>query len=144
MAAQNKGRDVLDRNVELFGEEVAKAAGIENARHADNLVVWQARKFAQGPDHRVERVGNADYKRVRRVCLDAFADRLHNLQVDAEKVIAAHSRLAGDTGGDDDDVCASNIGIVICAGYLGIKTFDRTALRQVERFSLWNAFNNVE
>ena len=60
MAAEHEGGDVLDRDLELLGEEVAEARRIEHAGHADDLVVRQAREFAQRPDHRVERVGDAD------------------------------------------------------------------------------------
>ena len=48
-----------------------------------------------------------------RVRLDALADRLHHLEVDAEQVVAAHARLAGDAGGDDDHVGAGDVGIVV-------------------------------
>src|SRR3546814_3484752 len=70
----------------------------------------QTRKFAQRPHHRVERVGYADDEGVGGVGLDAFADRLHHFQIYAEQVIAAHARLAGDPGGDDDDVGAGDVG----------------------------------
>ena len=62
------------------------------------------------------------------LCLDALADRLHHLQVDAEQVVAAHARLAGDAGGDDDDVGAGDVGIVVRAGDLGVEALDRAAL----------------
>ena len=37
-----------------------------------------------------------------RVFLDACADLIHHLQVDAEKIVAAHARLARHAGGDDE------------------------------------------
>ena len=51
-------------------------------------------------------------KALGRVLLDALADRLHHLQVDAEQVVAAHARLARDAGGDDADVGAGDVGII--------------------------------
>ena len=107
-------------------------------------MVRKARKFAQGPYHRVERVGYADDKCVWRVGSDAFTDRLHHLQVDAKQIIAAHARLTRDASGDDDDVCACDIGIIIGAGYCGVKTFNRATLRQVKSLALRHAFNNVK
>ena len=65
MAAEHEGGDVLDRDAELLGEEVAEAGAVEHAGHADDLVVRQAGEFAQRPDHRVERVGDADDEGVR-------------------------------------------------------------------------------
>ena len=134
----------LHRHVEFVGDEVAEARRIEHAGHADDLVVRQAREFAQRPHHRVERVGDADDERVGGVGLDAFADGLHDLQVDAEQIVAAHARLAGDPGGDDDDVGARDVGIVVRAGDLGVKARDRANLRQVERLALRHAFDDVE
>ena len=51
--------------LELLGEEVAEARAVEHAGHADDHVVRQAGEFAQRPDHRVERVGDADDEGVR-------------------------------------------------------------------------------
>ena len=123
---------------------MAEARRIEHAGHADDHVVRQAGEFAQRPDHRVERVGDADDEGVGGIGLDALADRLHHLEVDAEQVVAAHARLAGDAGGDDDHVGAGDVGIVVGAGDLGVEAFDRAALRQVERLALGNALDDVE
>ena len=91
-----------------LGEEVAEAGRVEDAGHAADLLDRQARELAQRPDHRVERVGDADDEGVRRVLGDALADRLHHLEVDAEQVVAAHARLARHAGGDDADVGAGD------------------------------------
>ena len=40
-----------------------------------------------------------------------FADRLDDLEVLAEQVVAAHPRLARETGGDDADIGALDIGV---------------------------------
>jgi hypothetical protein len=69
------GVHVFNRDAGLFGEEVAEARRVEHAGHADDLVVRQAREFLQRPDHRVERIGDADDEGVRGVLLDALADR---------------------------------------------------------------------
>src|SRR3546814_20321493 len=54
MAAENEGVHILDRHVELVGDEVAEARRIEDAGHTDALVVRQARELPEGPNHRVE------------------------------------------------------------------------------------------
>ena len=89
------------------------------------LLLRQAGELLQRPDHGVERVGDADDEGVRRVLLDAGADLLHDLQVDAEKVVAAHARLARHAGGDDADVGALDAGVVVGAGERGVEAFDR-------------------
>src|SRR3546814_6547274 len=64
-----------------------------NACHAHDLVMGQPGKFPQRPYHCVERIGDADDKSVRRIGLDALTHGLHDLQIDAQQVIAAHARL---------------------------------------------------
>ena len=76
--------------------------------------------------------------------LDARADRLHHLEVDAEKVVAAHARLARHAGGDDHHVRAGNVGIIVGAGELRVEAFDRAALAEVQRLALRNALGDVE
>jgi hypothetical protein len=99
----------------VFGQEVGEARRVQDAGHADDLFLGQARELLQGPDHGVERVGDADDEGVGGVGLDAFADGLHDLQVDAQQVVAAHARLARHAGGDDADVGAGDVGIVVDA-----------------------------
>jgi hypothetical protein len=94
VAAKHEGRDVLDADLELVGKEVAEAGAVEHAGHADHHVMRKTREFAQCPNHRVERIGDADDECVGRIRLDAFADRLHHFQIDAEQIVAAHPRLA--------------------------------------------------
>ena len=72
------------------------------------------------------------------------ADRLHDLEVDAEQVVAAHAGLARHAGGDDDDVGAGDGGIVARAGELGVEPFDRTGLGEIERLALGHAVDDVE
>ena len=79
-----------------------------------------------------------------RVRLDALADRLHHLEVDAEQIVAAHARLAGDAGGDDADVGAGDVGIVGRALELRVEAVDRAGLGDVERLALGNALGDVE
>ena len=76
--------------------------------------------------------------------LDALADRLHHLQIDAEQIVAAHARLAGDAGGDDDHVGAGDVGIVVRALELRVEALDRAALGEVERLALRHALDDVE
>ena len=94
------------------------------------LLRRQAGDLLQRPDHRVERVGDADDEGVGRMGLDAGADRLHHLQIDAEQVVAAHAGLARHAGGDDDDVGAGDRRVGARAGELGVEAFDRRRTRR--------------
>jgi malate dehydrogenase len=60
VAAEHEGGHVLDRDAELFGQEVAEAGGVEHAGHADDLVtnpldamVWALQKFSGLPTNKV-------------------------------------------------------------------------------------------
>jgi hypothetical protein len=76
--------------------------------------------------------------------VDAFAHGLHDLEVDAQQIVAAHARLAGHTGGHDDHVGTGDVGIVVRAGDLGVEAFNRAALRQVQSLALGDAIGDVE
>src|SRR5208337_1749307 len=78
------------------------------SRHADDFVRRKLRGFLQRPNHRIERIGDADDKGARRIVFDAGADRFHDLEVDAEQIVAAHPGLARYSGRDDDNVGASD------------------------------------
>ncbi|ENN89596.1 hypothetical protein RHSP_59721 [Rhizobium freirei PRF 81] len=144
VATKNESGDVLDGNVEFLGKEEAEARAVKHACHADNLVGRQARELLQRPDHGVERVGDADHESIRGILLDAGADLLHDLEVDAEKVVAAHARLAGNACRDDADVSAFDRGIVAGAGEISVKAFDRRRLGDVETLALGDAVRDVE
>ena len=60
--------------------------------------------------------------------LDALADRRHDLEIDAEQIVAAHAGLARHAGGDDDDVGALDVGIGVGALELRVETLDRRRL----------------
>ena len=77
-------------------------------------------------------------------CLMPPADRFHDLQVDADQVVAAHAGLARHAGGDDDHVGACDVGIVVRALVPGIEPVDRRGFRDVETFALGDAFRDVE
>ena len=144
MAAENEGGDVLDGDLEFFGEEEAEAGRVEHAGHADDHVLRQAGELLQRPDHRVERVGDADDEGVRRILLDAGADLFHDLEVDAEQVVAAHAGLAGNTGSDDADVGTFDRSVVAGTRQRGIEAFDRRGLGDIEALALRDTVGNVE
>jgi hypothetical protein len=106
--------------------------------------VRQARGLLQRPDHRVERIGDADDEGVGRVLLDAGADLLHDLEVDGEQVVTAHAGLARHACGHDADLGVIKRLIGIGAGQAGIETVDRRRLRDIECFALRHALGNIE
>src|SRR5439155_24463643 len=63
--------------------------------------------------------------------------------VDLDQIVAAHARLARDAGGDDDDIGAGDIGIVVAAFDDGVVALDRRALNDVEGLALRHALDDV-
>jgi hypothetical protein len=75
---------------------------------------------------------------------DAFANGFHNLEVDPQQVIAAHARLARDTGGDDANISARNIFIRLSTRHFSIEFGGWAAFGDVQRLAFGDAFGNVE
>ena len=78
--------------------------------------------------------------------LDARADGLHDLGIDADQVVAAHARLARHARRDDHDVGARDVGVVRRTFVGGVEAFDRGRLGDVQRLALGDALGvrNVE
>ncbi len=76
--------------------------------------------------------------------LDALAHGLHHLQVDAQQVVAAHARLARHAGGDDADVGAGDVGVVVGALQRDVRAEHRGGLGEVQRLALRHALGDVE
>ena len=102
------------------------------------------RGFLQSPHHRIERIGDADDKGARRIVLDPSADRFHDLEVEAEQIVAAHPGLAWHPGCDDDNIGASDRFIVIRPSERRIETIDRTRLCKIQRLALRRPFHDIE
>ncbi len=144
MAAKDEGRDIFLRGFERFREEVAEARRIQHARHADDFFRVEAGFLLHHPHHRVERVGDDDDERVRAEFFQVLRHRRNDAGVGGDEVVAAHAGLARDPGGDDHHIRAFEVLVIIRAFDGSIDAFDRTGLRNVERFALRQAFDHVE
>ncbi len=76
--------------------------------------------------------------------LDAVADRRHDLEIDAQKIVAAHAGLARHAGGDDHHIGALDVGIGIGAAHLHVEAFDGAGLGEVQRLALRQPLHDVE
>ena len=122
-----------------FGKEAGETGAIEHAGHADDLVRREPREFLERPDHRIERVRDADDKGVRGMLLDSGADLFHHLQIDAQEIIAAHAGLSRNAGGDDANVGPGDRRVALGSGAckLGVIAFDRRRLATDRALCLW-------
>src|ERR1700746_2497238 len=136
MAAENESADILDRDLELLGEEIAEPGAVEHPGHADDTLRRQPAGLAHNPHHYVERVGDRYDKRLRAMLFDRVTYRGDNLGVGADQIVTAHPGFARDAGGNDDDIGASDRCIVVGAGDNRVVALDRGALDDIERLAL--------
>jgi hypothetical protein len=93
--------------------------------------------------HGIQRIGDNDQDGIWRILYNILRNLFDNLGVDGEQIIAAHSGLAGNPCGDNNDVGISRILVIVGADDIGIKTLDGSGLAQVESFALRHAFNDI-
>src|SRR5581483_2262967 len=94
--------------------------------------------------HRVERIRNNDENGIRRT-LDAFIDNFaDNVRVRFQQVIAAHSRFARQAGSDDYHIRVGGFFVTISASQAHIEPLDRRSFRQIERFALRYALDDID
>ena len=104
--AQDQGRHLGGRELELFGDQAAKPGGVELGSQADHLAGGQVELPNGQIRQDIDRVGNDQHDRV---ALDAgrgglAEDAQEELDVAIDQVEPALVRLAAQAGGDDDDV----------------------------------------
>jgi hypothetical protein len=71
-------------------------------------------------------------------------DVIHDAVVGLEQVIAAHAGLAGDAGGNHDDVGVRRVSIVLRAKNVGIPLLNGHGFQQIQTFALRHAVNDVD
>ncbi len=145
MAAEDEGVGVLDRHAELLGDERPEPGRVEDAGHPEDALAREARTPACATWH-IASSGLVTMieDRVRRVLRGLLDDRPDDPGVLGEQVVAAHPRLAGEAGGDDDDVRAGGVGVVVRAGDPGVVADDRRRLGEVEALALRQPLDDVD
>jgi hypothetical protein len=140
--------DVFHRHVQLHRDKGAHPRRVQNPGHADYPLPRKPAQTVDGLAHRVERIRHRDDDRVRRVLDDLLGDRLHDLEIDVEQIIAAHPGLARDTGRDHDHIGASGLFPALLRGAdahdARVGGFDRTRLEHVERHPLRFGLGDVD
>ncbi len=127
-----------------MGDEGAHARAVEDAGHAEDAVLGQARDLVGHLAHGVERVADHDQDRVRRLRERLLRALLDDLVVGVQEVVAAHPRLAGDAGGDHHHVGARGVLVVVRADHPGVGALDGGGLHDVEALALGNPLEDVD
>ena len=125
-------------------DEGAEAGRVEDARHADDPLAREPGRLLGDVGHYVQRVGDHDHDRIGRHPGDLGADRAHDPGVGTQKIVAAHSRLAGDPRRHDEEIGPLRGAVCVRSRDHGVEAFDRRALPLVEALPLWNALDDVD
>ena len=75
---------------------------------------------------------------------DLADDIAHDLVIRVEQVVAAHARLARDSGRNHDYVGVRRIRVIIRAQNVRVALLDRHRLRQIKSLTLGNALDNID
>jgi hypothetical protein len=75
---------------------------------------------------------------------DVLGALLDDLGVGVQEIVAAHPRLARDAGGDDDDVRARRVLVVVRPDHSRVGALDRPGLHHVEALALRHALDYVD
>ena len=132
------------RHAELLGDERPEPGRVEHAGHAEDALAREAGGRHRHVAHRVERVRDDDEDRVRRRAPPPTHDGTDDPGVLGQQVVAAHPRLPGEAGRDDDDVAARGVGIVVRAEDPGVVAHDRGRLGEIETLALRQALDDVD
>src|SRR5690349_61596 len=116
VAAEHERLHVTHGDVELLGDEGAEAGSVEHTRLAHDALPGEAADLQGELGHGVEGVGDADQDGVGRALDDLLRDLSDDALVGADEVVAAHAGLAGDAGGDDDDIGVFGLVVGVGAG----------------------------
>jgi hypothetical protein len=118
-------------------------SAVQNAGHADDPFAIEPGLPIGGLHHRVQRVGNDNQNRFRRIHNHLRHHVGHDLEVGVQQVVAAHARLARNACRDDHDVAVGGVGVVVGAGDANVGSFDGQRLRQVECLALRHALYHI-
>ena len=143
VAAQDRRVDVLRIEAGLHGDERLHAAAVQHARLADHPLAREAAELVRQVGHRVERVGHHDDDAVGRVLDDLFDHAGHDAGVDAHQVFTRHARLAGNAGGDDDDIGVGGVGHIGGTDGVDCVARDGAGLDQVEHLALGQSVHHI-
>ncbi|MNC07539.1 hypothetical protein D3C75_550920 [compost metagenome] len=136
MAAEHKAAHVLHRNIKLLGNKGAITRRIQHPGLSDYAVFRKFKRIVGYVSHRIHRIAKDDNNRFRSNALDVLAYRFHNTCIGIHEIIPAHSRLAGNTCCNNDNIRICSIIVIGGSSDLAVELLDRTGLKHVQRLAL--------
>ena len=123
--------------------KVRKRARIEHAGHTDDAVLAELGDHERGLGHGVEGIGHHDDDAVGGILGDLLGSGLDDFIVGEQQIVAAHTGLAREAGGDDGDIGIRRRLIIVGAGDVDVVALDGAGLEQIEPLTLRNALYDV-
>src|SRR5437667_1365346 len=112
MPAKHEGVHVFHANLALHRHERAHARGVQNARHSNDAIFREATDLERRLGHSIEGIRDHNDDALWRMLYDLLDDGFYDVVVGFQQIVAAHSGLAWEPGGDHDHVAARRCGIV--------------------------------
>jgi hypothetical protein len=125
--------NVFDRDVQLHRDERAHPGGIEHAGHADDAFARELGQTIKRLGHGIEWIRYRNNDAVGAVFHDSWRDALHDFEVVAHEIVAAHTRLSRLAGCDHHDVGPRCCAPVAAADDSRVGSEDRAGFVHVER-----------
>ena len=144
VTAKNEAAHVLHAHLQFLGNEALETAGIQNPSHADDPFAVETRQFISSLHHRIQRVGDYDENRLRRVSNHILDHIGHDLEIGVQQIVAAHAGLSRKAGRDNHDVAVGCVGVVVRAGDVDVGSFNGKSLLQIQRLALRHAFDYID
>ena len=131
--------------VELLREEIFETATIKCATHTDDAVFGQAGSLQGKVSHGVHGVGYNHENSLRRIFQYLLGYRLDNTGIHADELLTGHTRLAGQTAGDDHYIRVGGLLITVRNTlYHGVETQELSRLHDVHSLTFGYAFFDID
>jgi hypothetical protein len=144
VAAQNVALDVLHRGPELPSDESAISGAVQHAALAHQAITGEAGGLLGDLAHGIHGIGENDDVSVGRDRERLLGDAGHDAGVGVHQVLAAHARLAGYAGRNDDDVRTGRVVPVVGAADPDIGADDGPGVRQVQGLALRETLDDID
>jgi len=105
---------------------------------------WETALLERYIGHDVDGIAHDDKDRFGRVGYDLPDDTGDDLVVGLEQVVPAHPGLAGDAGGDDDDIGVFGLLVTVGADDAAVKAFHGTGLGQIQCLPLRDPLDDID
>lgn len=92
----------------------------------------------------VERVGDEDEERLRRIFIDEREKMLNKIKVDEKEIVEDNERIERKEWGEDEEVWELNGGVIVRESEIRIEKIERRRLGDIKKIEMRGELRNVE